>query len=284
VESLDTCGFKGTKLILYNNVDDATIRELKRRGYLTVGFRLRFQMAHSLVRERYYQYWNVIRQLPDTRYVLHTDMRDLVFQSDPFEWVEENIGDNGVVVGSEAILIKDEGFNRNTMIEVYGDEVYQEVKDKLVYCSGIIAGKAKEFSEFCLMTYWVMTELRCQTFGCYIDQAAVQVLAHASPLRDMCKTAHAEDGWVLHLAPRTQPKNKGLMTEPDPIISEDGTAFTSIGKKYAMLHQYDRASNLKAIIEAKYGASLSCGHSIEKKPKPSGRNSATTSSTVQQVS
>ena len=101
VNSLDRSGFTGTKAMICYNVDYDTVDELVKRDYTILAFkkndqekRFEYKPQFSIVVERFYHLWYFLKQLKGQyRYIITTDVKDVIFQSNPSTWLENNIKD-----------------------------------------------------------------------------------------------------------------------------------------------------------------------------------------------
>jgi hypothetical protein len=89
----------------------------------------------------------VIKSIPDLRYVMALDTKDIVFQSDPTKWLEQNLDEKKVVGFKYPERHKDSEYARNLFTHFYGSEMYKAVENRQVSGVGIICGLAKEVGE-----------------------------------------------------------------------------------------------------------------------------------------
>jgi hypothetical protein len=88
-----------------------------------------------------------------------------------------------------------------------------------------------------------------------VDQAVFNVLIQTLPFRDVVQFARQRDGWACQAGTTVDPSKIEsfrphlLEEEPDFI---DGYVYTSTGKKFCIVHQYDRVPEWRKIIEARY--------------------------------
>lgn len=60
--------------------------------------------------------------------MIAADVRDVIFQGDPSSWLQEHIGGMRINVGSEGFLLGDEFWNRDVLLQSYGQLVLQETQ------------------------------------------------------------------------------------------------------------------------------------------------------------
>ena len=104
VESIDECGFQGDKVLVFGNASQETLKELSDRNFKLIPMQntnipihvARFLAIYEFLRIQYTNY----------RYVVTTDVKDVYFQSNPFEIFERKFyKDNKLklVVASEGL-------------------------------------------------------------------------------------------------------------------------------------------------------------------------------------
>jgi hypothetical protein len=267
VNSLEASGFDGLKVMICYNLDYGVVEELTKRGFTVFGFkqneaehRLEYSNPNfNICLDRFSHIWYFLNNLENKeqyRYVISTDVRDVIFQTNPSTWLEENMLDKEINVGSECIKFGDEEWNKNNMYLSFGPLIADNMKDKLVYNAGAIAGKFQSFIDFCNNIFLSSGGAPQHVpGGGGPDQAAMNVLLSMKPYSDITNFAKSEEGWAAQLAVMGDPRKFDTMskfiTEPFCDI-KDGTVYTSNGKVYSIVHQYDRNPELTKAIEEKY--------------------------------
>ena len=267
VNSLDRSGFDGTKLMICYNIGYDVVEELSKRGYVVFGFnrndtlrRLEYDKKDfNICLERFIHIWYFLNKLQDKeqfRYVISTDVKDVIFQSNPSTWLEENIGDKQINVASESIKYKDEGWGNNNLYQSFGPFVHEMNKENTIYNAGTIAGKFDAVLDLFLNIY-----LACGGAPSNVpggggpDQAALNVLLNTVSYKNITNFAPSESGYAAQLGTTADPSKidqfRPFLLEPTPIF-EDGIVKTSTGKPFAIVHQYDRVPAWRDIIEKKY--------------------------------
>ena len=131
VNSLDRSGFTGTKAMLCYNISYATAQELSDRGYHLFAFNrndktesFEYHRDFSIVVERFLHLWHFLKPLKGQhRYIITTDVKDVIFQSNPSDWLEKNMKDKKINVASESIRYEDEEWGRNNLYQAFGHMV-----------------------------------------------------------------------------------------------------------------------------------------------------------------
>ena len=265
VNSLDTCGFDGAKVMICYNVDYDTVEELAKRNYTVLAFgkdedKKSFvykKQDFSIVVERFYHMWYFLKKFSgEYRYLISTDVKDVVFQTNPSTWLEQNIGDKSINVACESIRYKDEDWGNHNLIKSFGPLIHDHCKDNLVYNAGTLSGKFDTMLDFFLNVY-----MACGGAPMHVeggggpDQAAVNVLLNMEPYKSITNFAMSEDGYAAQLGttgPQVAGKYADRLVEKSPILV-DNNVCTSDGRIFPIVHQYDRVPEWKEIIEKKYG-------------------------------
>jgi hypothetical protein len=263
VNSLDRSGFTGTKAMICYNVDYETVDELVKRDYTILAFkkndqekRFEYKPQFSIVVERFYHLWYFLKQLKGQyRYIITTDVKDVIFQSNPSTWLENNIKDKKINVACESIRYKDEDWGNNNLLKSFGQLIHDHNKDNLIYNAGTISGEFDTMLDVFLNIY-----LLCNGSSPFIDggggpdQAALNVLLNMKSYKDITNFAMSEDGYAAQLGttgPQIHGKYADKLVEKTPKLVYDNVC-TSDGTPFALVHQYDRVPEWNELIGKKY--------------------------------
>ena len=270
VNSLDRSGFTGLKVMVCYNIPYETAEQLAKRGYTIFGFgqdKQNGNLTYNHPVERTFNicldrfahipyFLNRFEDKDQYRYIIATDVKDVVFQTNPSDWLEQNMGDKKINVACESLTYENEPWGKNNIQLSFGPLIYERMKNKLIYNAGTISG---EFN--------VMLDLMTNIFlscggspanvpgGGGPDQAALNVLLDMEPYKDITNYAMSEDGYAAQLGttgPQVRNKYGAHLVEPSPIMLNEMVCTTE-GTPFALVHQYDRVPNWKEIIERKYG-------------------------------
>jgi hypothetical protein len=262
VNSIKMSGFKGEIGVIAFNIKDVTIDKLRSEGvevYLTTnkrntnntGFLFADGLTYQVPMLRHYFYWAVLSQLKDVRYVISTDISDVVFQSNPSDWLEENLGDKKLNYGCESLKYKNEPWGNENVGHCF-PHLYQHMKDRPIYNAGSMAGEYTTFKDFSLAVSLAINNIQNPT----PDQAGVNVMLSLEPYNSITKFNDHDTNWACECGTTVDPNKidsfRPHLLSPEPIF--DGEyAYTSKGEKYVMVHQYNRVPEWKEKIERKYG-------------------------------
>lgn len=269
VNSLDRCGFTGTKAMLCYNIKFDVAQELAQRGYAILAFNqdpetkdLTYPGEFNIVRERFLHMWYFLNRLEnksDYRYLIATDVKDVIFQRNPSEWLENNVLDpyKKINVACESIRYKDEPWGRNNLYESFGPLVYDQLKDHYIYNCGTLSGRFSYMLDLFLHIYH--TSLGAPMHvpgGGGADQAALNVLINSYPYKDVTRFTVANEAWAAQLGTTADPNKinefRPHLREGEPIL-KDGLVCTEHGTPFYLVHQYDRVPAWKSMIDEKFG-------------------------------
>jgi len=268
VNSLEASGFDGLKVMICYNLDYAVVEELAKRGFTVFGFKKNDEQKcleypkqnFNICLDRFYHTWYFLNQLPDKeqyRYIISTDVRDVVFQANPSKWLEENLGNKKINASSESIRYKDEEWGRENLKHSFDQVLYEANKNNVINNAGVLSGDYET-----MLDLFLNISLSCGASPINVpggggpDQAALNVLLNLKTYRDVTRFTNSEEGWAAQLGTTADPKKltsySSLLTESSPTINNEGKITTSTGKVFTIVHQYDRVPQWKDIIEEQY--------------------------------
>ncbi|ADU62055.1 MAG: hypothetical protein KUA35_08075 [Pseudodesulfovibrio sp.] len=172
------------------------------------------------------------------RRILLTDVRDVIFQADPFDagWAD---GLN-CVLEDPRTTISQCPHNSRWVRQHQGEGALASVADSPVSCSGtVVADHDAMLGYLDAMIRRLIPFTPGERMAGY-DQGVHNVLVHTGALPSL--TLHDNDGPVLTLA----------STAGEPAVDAQGRVRNARGQIPAMVHQYDRKPSLFARIRARH--------------------------------
>jgi hypothetical protein len=267
VNSLDTCGFKGHKMVLCYNVEKDVLDKLTERDYTVLAFSTDDHgnavyaggKPFSIVVERFFHIWVMLKEYKGLyRYLLHTDMKDVIFQKNPSEFWDEYTSRQGYVpniwAASESLLYKDEDWGRDNMSASFGPLIYNYMSGKEIVNAGTLSGQFDKLLDFFLNVYMVSVGGKIHN----PDQAAVNVLLSQSPYSDVTTVTTPHDAWACQAGTTNDPYKPQYIerlirsSDGQTYMDEDGIVKNGYGKPFYIVHQYDRIPYWKRTILEKY--------------------------------
>lgn len=195
---------------------------------------LRFQgMPHVT---RHFHYDDYLRANPGFTQVMLTDVRDVVFQDEPFGQFE-----GGLCVGmeSDALTLATETYDREWILGAYGEAMLQQIGDRQISCAGVVIGDAQAMREYIDKMLLEILRLPFRiTKNRNYDQAHHNKLLY-------CHDLTATTTWCQPLS--SQIATVGVMNSSVFQLTADGVLLNEDGRVAPIVHQYDRHP---ALVEA----------------------------------
>jgi hypothetical protein len=258
VNSINKCGFEGEKVLILMNCDNESARKVIEAGFKVIGFgqdeqgNLKYEPGRIPVHvERFIHIYDHLCR-NDYRYVITTDVKDVVFQQNPIDWLENNLGDKDLVFASESMKYKDEPWGNQNLLETYGPYIHEKYKNNTIYNVGVLAGRSTQMRDLAINIFTAAINRPIPI----CDQSTFNFMISMTPYTHTCKYMNSEDGWAAQLGTTADPSKieqfRPLLLEAEPKMI-DGKVTTSTGKEFTIVHQYDRVPEWRKVIEAKYG-------------------------------
>lgn len=202
--------------------------------------------------ERFVHLYNYLKEVrKNYKYVFTTDVRDVIFQSDPFEWMENNLGDKKMLCTSEALKYIDEPWGNENLLQTYGAFVHDKFKDKEIFNVGILGGESEYIKDLCLNLFLNSINRPIPI----VDQAVFNVTVNTKPYSDIFKFCRLSDGFAVNAGTTNDPAK---ITSFKPNLLEESANFdgetvsNSDGVPFVIVHQYDRVPEWNKVLDAKY--------------------------------
>jgi hypothetical protein len=239
------------------SVDKDTLQKVNEAGFQAIVLsqpdefgNFKYESRLPVHVERFFHIYNFLRE-NRYRYVITTDVKDVIFQKNPIEYIEENLGDKKLMFASESLLYKDEPWGNQNLLETFGAYFHSIFKNNLIFNVGVLAGRGDD-----------MRDLACMIFNMSInrpipivDQSTFNFMISMAPYLYTSLYLKSEDAWACQLGTTADPSKieqfKPFLEEPSPRF-ENGKVVTSVGKEFTIVHQYDRVPDWKSIIEKEY--------------------------------
>lgn len=185
------------------------------------------------------------------KYVVTTDVKDVYFQKDPFEYIESELPGSTVklIVASEGLRYKDEPWGDDNLKQSYGPYVYEQFKNNVIYNVGTFGGVSEYVKD---MVFNIFTNAINRPIP-ICDQAVFNVLIGTQPFKDVIRTTVSwacEAGTVADPTKIDYFRPNLLCYEP---VFKDGLVLTQDRHVFPIVHQYDRVPEWKKFVMEKYG-------------------------------
>ena len=272
VNSIKKSGFHGDVMLVGTNMSKETIDKLTSNGILLELYGQRGEngditspVSNAPHVERFFYLWNALETIKKQyRYVITTDTRDVIFQKNPSDWIEEHSAD--LILSSEGMLYKDEPWGKKNYEECFGSYFFKRIENRLINNVGVIAGGFDNVKSLMLMIY----QLSLQRPIAVVDQATFNFIINDDNYAQLGKLfTNNHDGWAIQLGTtieavrsgagdlgqlyRTDPNFKYEYQDMQPKIYGDGKVVNDVGTVFTIVHQYDRVPYLKEKMQKLYG-------------------------------
>lgn len=255
IYSIKETNFNGDIVLIAVEPDNLTVKKIEDTGVKVIKAQNAGKMMIHML--RFLHIYNYLKTNTDYRYVITTDVRDVIFQKNPIDELQKILGSRskGIVAQSEAIKIKDEKWNRENIIKNFGEYFYEDVKDSEVYNVGILAGTADYIKDLCFALFQ-MSQNRPDWVA---DQAAYNMLLNYKPWSEVVVKLPIQNAWAINAHVTNKPDQ---MDEFGPYLlenrphMEDGLVKTAEGKVFTIVHQYDRVPEWMEFLIKKFQLSI----------------------------
>ncbi len=196
------------------------------------------------------------------RYVITTDVRDVIFQRNPSDFFINEIdldhfydnGSNILIFSSEGIAYKDEPWSYNNMKLSFGNDTLHYMLDHPILNAGVLAGTHKSIKALSLAIYQM-----CVGRPAFVpggggpDQSALNVLVRTLNPHNAMIFDH-DHSWAAQIGTMMDPSKdfSKVRTDNGIEMDSDGTIRNVYGEPFYIVHQYDRNPELKALVDERY--------------------------------
>lgn len=180
----------------------------------------------------------ILQGRPEIRHVVTSDVRDVVFQGDPFADPDPGLQ---FFIEAEDRSLAEHAFNRKHLRRLVGDRLAEDIGQLPCVCVGVVAGPAASILRFCRTVLFLCAIPRSQVGGAFgTDQAACNVIAHLNLVGGDIRPNYTRVATI------------GL-TAPENLRLEDGVIVNPDGGVSPIVHQYDRIPRLLTHVQARWG-------------------------------
>lgn len=237
VESLNDSGFEGDKIMICYNLPQETIEYLSSKGWECYGAELQ---GHPHMKRLIDMWWFLQNDEREWNRIITTDVRDIVWQTNPSNWLSNNLNSE-IIVASECIKNEDEPWAHKNIHEGYGPIFWDLIKENVVANVGVIAGKYQSVKDL-LQLVWLVSQAGDTRH--FTDQSALNLIINNSLLSNKIELNSDFALQVDTLTKDTRFEKKTYSIKNEIVMNGE--------VPYVLVHQYDRNEELKYLIENKY--------------------------------
>jgi hypothetical protein len=257
VNSINQSGFEGDKVLILLNCDKETVKKVSLAGFTIVGAmqdaegNLVYNSPIPVHVERFLHMHNFLKTR-DYRYIITTDVKDVVFQKNPVEYLEKVLNeDKDYVFASESMKYKDEPWGDQNLFETYGNYIYDNWKNNEIYNVGVLGGHGDAMRDLFISIFAAALSRPIKI----CDQSTFNFMISTAPFRKCSVYLKSEDAWAAQLGTTADPSKieqfRPNLLEPSPkLVGNEVT--TSTGIPFTIVHQYDRVPEWRKLLEEKY--------------------------------
>ena len=260
VNSINRSGFDGDKVMVAFNIRYDTIEKLNKAGFQVIlpgkqddaNNQFVYQSNLPIHVERFIHIYNYLQTHDEYRYVITTDVKDVIFQHNPSEAIDQELGARQLYLfASESMYYKDEPWGNQNLIETFGPFFHNIFKENVIYNVGVLAGRGYAIQDLAAMIFTMSINRPIPI----VDQSTFNFMISQEPYTSTARFCNSEDGWACQLGTTADPSKieqfRPLLLEASPKMIA-GNVTTSRGKDFTIVHQYDRIPEWRKIIEEKY--------------------------------
>jgi hypothetical protein len=253
VESLRASGYSGEAALVTMRCEPELYEQCAKYDVRTFNAdpeELNTRVRSNFVVGRFLPFGRMIGENYPDHFVLATDVRDVFFQRDPFEFFAGESDLNRLFVSPEEVAHDDGSlpgrWNARKMEDVFSERIRQEAAGLPIYCAGIICGPGRLVADVFRIIY-----LLCFNYkGPGGDQVAYCLMLEREPYRSLMTAIGLEQGWAVNWGAITRAP---IPEDKKPVI-ENGVAKTRSGNPFHILHQYDRVPAANELVSGQMEA------------------------------
>lgn len=248
VNSLIKSGYKDRKIALVYNLTSDTIQYLQDNEWELYNGELQEHIILQRFKDGYYLL-NNSDTISDFETILWVDIKDIIFQRNPKEWLDRNQlqYNKKLMAFSECIKLQDDDWATLNCGTSFPME-WESVKNSISYCAGIIAGEKKALGDLFLEIYrWEKTKSNPNQLA---DQAAYNILLRLEHFKNTTEFINQSRGFVTNLGTVLIKKDffGNRLIEPTPSFKNGKFYDTESDIEFYVVHQYDRDQKIKKDI------------------------------------
>ena len=242
--SLHRSGFNGTKIMFVSGIDSDTVSKLIATGIQVIEF----------TKEQNFIWPPIVKFLFETkqefRNILYVDCFDVVFQSNPSTWLEQNLGEHRLVGCTDSVTIENGG-GTDIWVKDFNPEAYEKIKHEDVCCCVTVMGEAHAMRD-------LLTEINTEinTALCanrrLVDQGILNALLYTK-YKDITMVPKLAAGFVGGVV-QFLGGNTTVWTNPHPRLDmETGLVYPAgSNTPFVIVHQHNRNQEWWTRISLRY--------------------------------
>lgn len=242
---------ENTQVVLVaGNTSEETIKWLQEQKVYVVPMIMIPNMPPHVL--RFLSIYEFLHLNTDFEFVITTDVKDVYFQCNPFEYFDKVMQPGfttKLIAASEGLKYKDEPWGNENLLQAYGPYIHDRFKENEIFNVGTFGGRYEYVKD---MVFNIFTNAINRPIP-ICDQAVFNVLINTQPFKDVILRTNdwaCEAGTVVDPSKIGQFRPNLLCDEP---MFDNGIVWTSNREIFPIVHQYDRVPEWKKFVQEKYG-------------------------------
>lgn len=186
----------------------------------------------SIACSRYYYYYKI---LSSTKYehIMVSDVKDVVFQTNPFDNVEKGIY---FAIESKDVKIKEQKGNDKWVKRLFNEHEYTYLKEQNISCSGTTLGTREHMLDYFQLMIHILATNSNKIAGRFgYDQGAHNYIVWRKKVKDYHLVQNLA-GFILTMV---------TTEESEFIVNNEGMLTNKDGSIVSIIHQYNWFPNVK---------------------------------------
>lgn len=241
-KSFQKANFQNCDLVIF--VDKIAIRTIKQ--IKSCGFTL-YQIPDELkklsieiIRWKIYEYY-LNNNSGKYNLIFAADIKKVIFQQDIFKQYEGKKSFLGVSLDEGTL---DEKNNKKWIINAYGEEIYNTMKNERIISTLTIWGTEDKFKEFCkIMWEKLSSNSSISNKIKIVDQAVANYIIYHNKLFKDCLIKSDKNGPVINI---------GLIDRKDILLDNNNNILNMKNEIASVVSQYESKRDILKIVRKKY--------------------------------
>ena len=234
--SLAKAGFKNVDIVMFvKEISQDTIEKIRSFGVIIYPIVDNPFLIYKC--QRFELYANYLKENKDKyNIVLHTDVRDTIFQNDVFQFYDS---DKSFFEASEEDILLKDGINKLWMLQICNRSMFNDYfANQRAICSGLIIGTPDKFIEF---SNSIIKLANGTKFG---EQRYLNYLIYYEKF--------FSDSIIIKNNSNTHLMNIAMTKRRRIILDKDNNILNFNGEVASVIHQYDRHWDLVFKMNKKF--------------------------------